>query len=262
MAQIALASNNPFKKLIEEHTIVQVPPAPPPIPPGNPSRSPPRNPSRLPPTAPSDLCLILEGTSVFDPSLPEIALYQISHLLNVNSTTKIRSLMLDDQASQPKYKCLYTFSCVRKGNRHVIEILQPSSLGRIKTSYSIELRSSASIEDHRVWEVILRQPDRATKILQGFKFAAPSAPVMWRDGKGDLLALDIREDPDDRQSCPMLKVLQDRDETTMDLLVVAWCARLWGMEHEMKWERELEREKERAMGDEKGPRRSILGIKW
>lgn len=74
--------------------------------------------------------------------------------------------------------------------------------------------------------------------------------------------MDTKEDLEDRRSNPMLKVLQDRDEKTMDLLVVAWCARLWASEHESKWEREIERERERGMLDEKTPRRSILGIKW
>jgi hypothetical protein len=223
------------------------------------------------PAPSSDIHLVLNNTSIFDPSLPEIALYELSHPLSVNSPVKIKSLILDGKGDSPKYQELYSFKCDRRGFEHVIEIQEPqktSSLGRHKTSNLIDLRATTSIEDHRVWEVILRQPERAIKIIQGFKFATSSAPVMWRDGKGDLLAIDSVEELEDRKSKPMLRIVQDRDERTMDLLVVAWCARLWGVEHEIRWERELEleRDKERlkigAGMDEKVPRRSILGIKW
>lgn len=47
----------------------------------------------------------------------------------------------------------------------------------------------------------------------------------WQDAEGNLVAEEILSQ--DKESRPIMKILKTLDEKMMDILVTAWCARLW-----------------------------------
>ena len=173
--------------------------------------------------------LILDDTLIRSAAQPDTGVYQLTHPLDCGfSTIGISRLALraSRQGTTPRTyeKHLYDF-------RNPVFSSDVEIMGRRRGA----LQGTITFKPYQGlmrtgWEALQGTKDGKKLIFRTRPTRRPArkTELQWEDGRGSLVAVEtqMHSTPDCR---PRLHVVAPLDETMADVLVTAWCARIWSI---------------------------------
>ena len=191
--------------------------------------------------------IVIDHSLIFPSEPPSEALYQLNHDLDSGNSVaigRIDHVTSESSNGSPRVRIrdrpIYTFSH-RIFNDKVIEIL-----GKRKDGFSYLLMTKHSSFGSIVWKVCIANSawkEQATAMIQckssTLTLGKSDLAFKWVDGAGKTVAVEYKQnrrsesrdgkslpknDPDQRH---VLNISQQLEQKAVDVLVTAWCARVW-----------------------------------
>ncbi|PGH13465.1 hypothetical protein AJ80_06334 [Polytolypa hystricis UAMH7299] len=225
--------------------------------------------------APDLSSITIDGTLIYPTLPPATALYELSHDLDAGfnkvdiSRLVPRTTDVTTTSMNPRDKLIYEFKQVifsttveitgrRRSAVSGTLYLKPR-IGLLKQGWEVWHTPASSTSSQRVGGG--GHPDALLFRLKGSWNARRPEPLRWEDASGSLVALETVWQRGEDNSRPRLQILSPLPDGMMDILVTAWCARIWiGQQLRLAEERERGVSNfRRRMAYSSGVRRDLYG---
>jgi hypothetical protein len=177
------------------------------------------------------LSLVIDGTSIFLSQPPSTALYELTSPLDVSAPVvglHQVSYKVAESWDGPKVKSydkdLYELSISRNRSNYLfIEAKRPSCAAGVRLHRSLRLSG-------HYWEMTVQDKEEKTLTSRNYKDI-----IIWESVSGRLVAEETRagksiagyDTGKEERILPRLDVKDVLDQDQLNLLVAAWCGRVW-----------------------------------
>lgn len=186
--------------------------------------------------------ITLDRGLIYPTEPPALALYELScdpfdkrSCVSISRLVPRRSDNLNQQSSNARDKLLYEFNFF-----FLLGVVEIRSKRRSALKGSIFLKKNNIRQSWKIWHHPSKDYDNneGEKVLYRAKRALKKGTLDWEDGEGNHVAVETLRDSHDGNSRPRLQIHTSLDDTMADVLVTAWCARVWRVNQAVSLEKE------------------------
>jgi hypothetical protein len=179
--------------------------------------------SDLQPTASIYLELVVYIKLIYPAAAGSVAQYRLGHALMSNASPTFDIFRLDGPSPEilaPADIHIYQLHAQSKNAQTSVQLE-----GKSEASYQ-----SATLRSHhsKSWTVAINENGKIKPLYKAcVSRSSPTWTAEWKDSVGKTLAVETRLFDSETSWRPVLRIMEALDQRSMDLLVSAWCSRVW-----------------------------------